>query len=105
MTREAAKTQDTPTTHLEAVSLPSPNILHENTLVRELTTRLSQFDTALEVVTAEREGKQLRHEQAMAEAEEKHRLSMAELQRQAEDIDRGRRRLLRALEDEREGEE
>lgn len=82
-----------------AVSLPSPNLRHESVLVRELTSRLDQFDTALEVVVAEREGKILRYEQEAAEREEKHRLEISELDRQAEDIERGRKRLKKALEE------
>lgn len=84
------------------VSLPSPHLLHENTLLRELTNRLSQFDTALEVVIAEKEGRILRHEQQLAELTEKHDLGISELDRQAKDIDKGRKRLLRALEEEAE---
>lgn len=86
-----------------SVSLPSPLLKHDGVLVRELTTRLSQFDTALEVVVAEKEGRIVRHEEQIAELTEKHNLGIAELERQAKDIDTGRRRLLRALAEE-EGE-
>lgn len=82
------------------VSLPSPNLRHESVLIRELTTRLSQFDTALEVVVAEKEGKILRYEQESAERSDKHSLEIAELDRQAEDINKGRNRLKRALTEE-----
>ncbi len=82
-----------------SVSLPSPHLKHDGVLVRELTNRLSQFDTALEVVIAEKDGLILRHEQDISERHEKHNLAIAELERQAQDIDKGRKRLLRALEE------
>ena len=85
-----------------SVSLPSPNLRHESVLVRELQNRLSQFDTALEVVVAEKDGLIMRHEQDAAERQEKHNLAIAELERQAQDIDRGRSRLIRALRDDDE---
>jgi len=86
-----------------SVSLPSPNLKHDGVLVRELQNRLSQFDTALEVVVAEKDGLIMRHEQDAAERQEKHNLAIAELERQAQDIDRGRKRLLRALTEDENG--
>ena len=85
-----------------SVSLPSPNLRHESVLVRELQNRLSQFDTALEVVVAEKDGLIMRHEQDAAERQEKHNLAIAELERQKVDISKGRARLMRALEDDRD---
>lgn len=103
---EETETEPAPAASLtttEPVSLPSPNLKHDGVLVRELQNRLSQFDTALEVVVAEKEGLTLRYEQDAAERLEKHNLAIAELERQMQDIDKGRRRLLRALEDESDG--
>ncbi len=108
----ASEPSQAPSVTLSAsTGLPTLNVAQDAVLTRELTNRLDQFKTFVEVVVAEINGQAMRydqiraervlkHEQDLSELDLKHSQAISELERQQADLLRGVRRLERSLAEE-----
>lgn len=95
MTKSDPKTIE----HREEVgptSLPSLHLDHSAVLFHELETRLMGFDTGIEAVVADMDGRQEQFEREQAERAATHAAEMEQRHRLKRDLERGRSMVLAA---------
>jgi hypothetical protein len=75
-------------TPIEVVQLPNAHVDHTANLHNELQNRRHGFLSGLQALNAAKEGAETDHNQALAEANEKHLKAMADLDRRIADVER-----------------